>query len=84
MTQTQKTIPIEFENGTTGEATATGNNAAWLCCCDYTRPLIGRSGLYGRITVGLKISCPECDRHYFVVPDGGDYKAAVKVIEVPR
>ena len=29
-----------------------------------------------------KVVCSKCDRSFFVVPDGGDYKRVLKVVEL--
>jgi hypothetical protein len=84
MPQDKKVVPIVFLDGTTGEAVAYGNNAAWLCRCGRELPLIGRSGRVHGVTDGRRVDCPApgCGRRYFVVPEDGDFKKVVKVEEV--
>ncbi|MBY6106823.1 hypothetical protein KUW19_10090 [Ferrimonas balearica] len=84
MTQKQKEVPLEYLNGKIGVAIATGNNAAWLCSCGYSYPLVGRSGLFNRITDKSKIQCKGCGKHFYVAPDGGDYKRVRKVVELDQ
>ena len=36
------TIPVTFADGSTAEARAEGNNAAWHCPCGQTLSLLGR------------------------------------------
>lgn len=82
MPQQQRVIPLEFVDGTKSAASATGNNAAWLCRCSRVTPLIGRSGLSSGPTPGLTVECPDCATRYFVKPDGGSYKAAHTVTQL--
>lgn len=79
MPQNQKSISLALNGGKSGTAVATGNNAAWICSCGRAEPLLGRSGLHRGPTPNLIVECPSCSAEYFVVPDGGDYKAAVRV-----
>ena len=82
MPQKQDVVPLVFLDGAEGSAVATGNNAAWNCRCVRELPLLGRSGLERGITEGFRVDCPDCGRRYFVVPDGGDMKKALRVEEV--
>jgi len=83
MPQEQRTVPLTFLDGTTGEAVATGNNAAWNCPCCRALPLLGMSGLASGVTDGFRVDCPDCGRHYYVVPDGGNRKRTLQVDQVP-
>ena len=80
----QRNIPLHFLDGSTGEASATGNNAAWDCPCGYTPALIGRSGMVRGVTDGYRVDCPSCPRSYFVVPAQHDQDRALRVDEVER
>ncbi|MBM9614714.1 hypothetical protein JWJ90_10495 [Desulfobulbus rhabdoformis] len=82
MTQQQIEIPVILNNGVIGTAVATGNNASWHCYCQRNIPLLGKSGQVKGPSENLKIVCPDCGAEYFVEPDGGDYKKAVRVIEL--
>ena len=82
MAQEQRTVPLVFSDGTGSEAVATGNNAAWHCRCDRVLPLLGRSGLVSGVTSGSSVKCPDCDRCYYVVPDGKDWGRVLRVEEV--
>ena len=82
MPQRQEKVPLQFLDNETRYSSATGNNAAWLCPCGFERPLVGRSGLAKGPTEGYIVVCPKCTRQYFVVPDGGDLKVALRVEEV--
>lgn len=79
MPQNQNEIPLELNNETR-VAIATGNNASWLCGCTRDLPLLGKSGQVKGSSENTKIVCPSCRAEYFVVPDGGDYKRAKKVV----
>jgi hypothetical protein len=62
MTQEQRQVKIFFLVDGQELASATGNNASWLCPCGYKMPLIGRSG-------NTLVKCPDCSRKYLVVPE---------------
>ena len=66
----QKPIPLRFLDGGVGEAVATGNNAAWMCRCARSLPLVGPSGDPKGVSKGTRLDCPDCGRKYFVVPEG--------------
>ena len=72
------TVPITFRDGTTAEATAEGNNAAWHCQCDRALPLLGRC--YFQYGHNPYTRCPDCDRTYRVC--GSDEKTASRVNEI--
>lgn len=82
MPQKQIEIPVMLKNGDIRIAVATGNNASWHCYCQRDIPLLGKSGQVKGPSENLKIVCPDCGAEYFVEPDSGDYKKAVKVIEL--
>ncbi len=82
MPQTQTTVDIQFKDGRKSKAIATGNNTAWICFCGRAEPLLGLSGSTKGVSDGFRIDCPDCGRRYFVVPDGKDQGAVLKVIEV--
>ncbi len=81
MPQKQKIVAVQFKDGKKSKAIATGNNAAWICACGRVDPLLGRSGAIKGVSDGFRIDCPDCARKYFVVPDGKDQGAVLKVIE---
>ncbi|CAM4419130.1 hypothetical protein [Pseudoalteromonas maricaloris] len=82
MSQQQRQVPLVFQDLPEGLAIATGNNAAWLCHCSRTLPLLGKAGQIKGASDNTKVTCEECNASYFVVPDGGDYKRAVAVKEI--
>lgn len=82
MPQAQNGVPLVFQQGPAGLATATGNNAAWLCVCGRADPLVGRSGAVAGPTPGTEVVCPACKRRYFVRPDGYDQAAVLRVEEL--
>ncbi|MFC2029839.1 hypothetical protein ACFLWA_03815 [Chloroflexota bacterium] len=84
MPQLQNLVPLLFLDGEDANAVATGNNAAWICQCGSTLPLVGRSGMASGVTDGYRVECLECHRRYFVVPDGGDRKRVLRVEQVPK
>ncbi len=66
MGQKQIEIPLQFIDGMTSRAVRTGNNAAWICSCERSEPLIG----YSDTADGWPSSdvvCPSCGRTYRVV-----------------
>ena len=76
-------IPIIFlPPRSQGKAVATGNNAAWHCCCPEGPLLIGRTG--GRITTweGCRVECPSCRRSFAVHPSQKDQGPAERVFEL--
>ena len=79
--QIRSEIPLDILNPRSRIAIATGNNAAWLCECGSL--LIGRSGLVAGVTDRWRIDCG-CGRSYFVVPNGQNFRAVKRVIEVAR
>ncbi|SIT20810.1 hypothetical protein SAMN05421686_1241 [Thalassolituus maritimus] len=82
MTQEQRLIPLVLSNGALNSAVATGNNASWHCSCERILPLIGKSGQIKGPSENTSVECPDCKIRYFVEPDGGDYKRAVRVVEL--
>jgi hypothetical protein len=84
MPQPRNTVPLVYLDGSTAQAIATGNNAAWLCRCGFAEPLIGRSGAITGATVNTEVPCPGpgCNRRFFVVPDGYSQAAVLRVDEI--
>ncbi len=82
MPQKQKIVEVVFKSGKKSKAIATGNNAAWICECRRKDPLLGRSGLVDRLADGFRVDCPDCNCSYYVIPEGKDQGAVLKVIEV--
>ena len=82
MPQQQRIIEVKYSDGTKGKAIATGNNAAWVCKCGRKEPLLGKSGHVHGPGKNTKVVCPNCEKEFFVEPDGGDDKKAVSVIEL--
>ena len=41
--QSQESIPLEYDSGEKHCAVRNGNNAAWMCICGYRLPLIWSS-----------------------------------------
>ncbi len=82
MAQEQRQIVLKLASGEQKHATAVGNNAAWLCICGRALPLLGRSGSLKGAAENTRVDCPDCQRHYFVAPDGYDQAAAREVTEI--
>jgi hypothetical protein len=82
MPQSQNIVPLLLRQDLQLLAIATGNNAAWLCPCGYQYPLIGRSGAVAGPTPATEVHCPICQRRYFVLPDGYDQAAVLRVEEL--
>jgi hypothetical protein len=70
-----KLIPVRFASGTSAQATAEGNNAAWTCECGTL--LVGRC--YFQFGDTCYTECPDCHRTYRVTPDSR--KRAIGVVE---
>jgi hypothetical protein len=81
MPQPQNIVDVELKGGKRSKAIATGNNAAWICPCGRQEPLLGRSGALSGVSGGFRVDCPSCNRKYFVVPNGKDQGAVLKVVE---
>ena len=82
MSQKQKVIDVRLKDGSIRKGISTGNNAAWICVCGRADPLLGRSGLLNGLSEGFRVDCPECDRKYFVMPDGRSQGPVLEIIEV--
>ena len=82
MPQAQNVVEIELKGGGRSRGIATGNNAAWICACGREEPLLGRTGLLSGPSEGTRVLCPDCDRKYFVAPNGKDQGAVLKVVEL--
>ena len=82
MPQAQRIVEVQLKGGSKSKGIATGNNAAWLCVCGRAAPLLGRSGSIKDVSHSMRVDCPDCRRQYFVVPDGHDQGAVLKVVEV--
>ena len=82
MPQKQRIVDVELKSGKILKAIATGNNAAWICVCKRKSPLLGRTGLVDHFADGFRVDCPDCKCSYYVIPDGKDQGAVLKVIEV--
>ena len=69
--------PVEFKDGTKGIARVEGNNAAWICRCGASLPLVGRC--YFQFGHECRTVCPDCARTFRVL--GDSKKRAVGVRE---
>lgn len=78
MPQLQKIVSLILKGRPTTQAVATGNNAAWICPCGRTLPLIGRSDN----RKGGRVICPDCNRKYQVVPEAGPLTKVLQIIEI--
>lgn len=78
----QKKVTLRHKNVPIGLAIATGNNAAWLCVCEYEFPLIGRTGSIEGPTEGTSVKCDECGRRYYVVPEDKSQGRVKEVIQI--
>jgi len=85
MAQDQRPVDINFLDGSTGAAVATGNNASWTCLCTRSIPLLGRSGRVDQQVVEqYRIDCPDCTRSYIVNPEDKDQGVVSHIQEVIR
>lgn len=82
MSQKQHTVRLLLLSGQHREAVATGNNAAWVCECKRSLPLIGCSGNQAGHSEGSTVECPDCRRMYFVVPEDKDRGRVFEVREI--
>jgi hypothetical protein len=48
----------------------------------WPKALLARTGLVGGASNSTRVDCPDCDRKYFVVPNGNDQGAVLKVVEL--
>jgi hypothetical protein len=69
MPQVQHDIPVYWANGREGQATRTGNNAAWICLCGRDQPLLGYSDRDDSVSAASVVACPDCGRQFRVVSD---------------
>ena len=65
--QEQRTIPLVVQTGEPRLASATGNNAAWLCPCGRKLPLVGTT--FPKNRPPREVECPECRNLYKLVPE---------------
>lgn len=77
----QKIVQVKLKDGSISKGIATGTNAAWLCVCGRTEPLLGKSGVVDGGS-GLHVECPDCKRKYVVMPDGRDFAPVLKIVEI--
>ena len=84
MPQKQKKVPLMFRDKTTGEAIATGNNAAWICACHYFHPLIGRTSTKSKVKATTRVDCTNCNRSYYIEPIQHDQDSLLFVLEIER
>ena len=75
-------VPLILFKREPGQAIASGSSAAWICACRRVMPLVGRSGSVKGAALNTRVDCPECGRHYFVVPEGKDRGPVVEVREI--
>jgi len=67
-------VPVNFLSGKPGKARAERNNAAWICRCDDSVPLVGRC--YYQFDDTCYTECSTCGRKFRVLgrrlsPTGG-------------
>jgi hypothetical protein len=67
MSQQQRDIRIELLDGMSTVGASTGNNAAWICQCSRTKPLLGFSSSAQQVSKAVIVVCPDCGRRYHVV-----------------
>ena len=65
--QKPKTIPVHYCKGPPGKATVLGNNAAWMCLCGSSLPVL----FSGHLSRDKPVHCGCCER-CFVVKTKGD------------
>ncbi len=82
MPEKQRTVDVIFKTGKKSKGIATGSNAAWICKCGRTEPLLGRSGDLKRAVKGFCVDCPSCLRKYFIVPEDKDHGPVLMVIQI--
>ena len=73
-----RTIPLHLADGSRSEATAEGNNAAWLCPCGQALPLLGRCFPPDNIP---ETACPNCKRRYSVRAGSDNRPESVNELE---
>lgn len=69
-------IKVNLKDGSTLNARAEGNIAAWLCPCGESLPLVGRC--YFQFGHDCHTICPNCKRKYRVHKDKQKRSASVE------
>ncbi len=82
MAQSLYEVNLKLKSGKIQKANAVGNNAAWLCTCGNTLPLIGRSIFPDKITIDSQVLC-NCNKSYYVVSKTFQGKVAI-IVEIDR
>jgi len=72
----QREILLFRLNGSIGEASGVGNNAAWMCVCKRIRPLVGS------LRIAREVDCPDCSRRYQLVSTNAENPAAGRVAKI--
>jgi hypothetical protein len=57
-------LAVRFLDSSSGNASGLGNNAAWLCPCGHSLPLIAS------LAIAPEVACPACERGYKLKADG--------------
>ena len=78
--QEQRTVELKMLDRSVRTATATGNNAAWLCVCGYKKPLIGRT-FEATPKVTQFVECEKCHKHYHLYPENGELQRRVEFVQ---
>ena len=80
--QKQLTVELKMRDRSVrnATATATGNNAAWLCVCGYKKPLIGRT-FEATPKVTQFVECEKCHKHYHLYPENGESQKRVEFVQ---
>ncbi len=86
MPQILRNIPLQLRDGPAREAVAVGNNAAWLCPCGRSLPLLGRThDRPGEAPANYRVVCPSCNRQYIIdPPEDAPQARAMQVRELPK
>ena len=66
MTQVQHVITVTYADGSSRNATRTGNNAAWLCNCPRKARLVGFSDAIASKRESLIVAGPTCGARFLV------------------
>lgn len=72
----QREIPLYALDGKVLDAGGIGNNAAWLCLCGRSRPLVGS------LRIAREVGCPDCSRSYILISTDPDNPAAGRVARI--
>jgi hypothetical protein len=82
MPHTVRKIPLRTMNRPPSWAGVIAHCATWHCACGNPVALQGRSGSSSGPTPESVVSCPQCHRAYFVIPEDKSHGPPIEVVEL--